>query len=361
MKNLIWLLYTSNPRKTWLLAFIFFVIGFQSFGQMPTYADTSSTSLKDLNFPENQSDLISPTSVTYTDWSFLGYTYENVSPYNLSYYKLVQVNASNARYESILEVSVQGDENYFQMQVTYRIRVDKYDGTSSRFDGLEVQCISGNPKAATFYVYNNALWIRSNFNFGEIYYRIVANFYPGSATAPSPLVGGTFGQTTTAPTGYLASTSTFGLKCDFDHNTFYRLPYTDVTGNVLVNGNVIIGKASQTNSSYKLDVNGNIRANKVVVNTTGADYVFAPSYTLADLDTLDSYIKRYNHLPGISSTRHMQKEGLDVGANQTMLLQKIEELTLYLIHQNKLLKKQAMAIDKLTKRMTQDEEGSEYK
>jgi hypothetical protein len=46
---------------------------------------------------------------------------------------------------------------------------------------------------------------------------------------------------------------------------------------------VLIGKTSQTNLAYKLDVNGNIRANKIVVNTTGADFVFDPGYHLLPL------------------------------------------------------------------------------
>lgn len=136
------------------------------------------------------------------------------------------------------------------------------------------------------------------------------------------------------------------------------VPYQNrFKGIVSVDGNVLVGKTTQANPDYKLDVNGDVRANKVVVNTTGADYVFDSSYSLPKLDTLDKYIRMHRHLPGIPSAGQMQNEGLDVGANQTMLLQKMEELTLYLIRQNGLIERQSKVIDDLTKRMAQLEHG----
>ena len=100
-------------------------------------------------------------------------------------------------------------------------------------------------------------------------------------------------------------------------------------------GNVLIGKTSQTNSGYILDVNGTGRLNQVVVNSTGADYVFDPGYRLLPLDDLESYVHKEHHLPGIASAGQMQQEGVNIGDNQTRLLAKIEELTLYLIKEDK--------------------------
>jgi len=110
------------------------------------------------------------------------------------------------------------------------------------------------------------------------------------------------------------------------------------------NGNVLIGKTTQTNTSYKLDVNGNIRANRMVVNTTGADFVFDPAYNLLPLSELGKYIQQHRHLPGIQPAVDMQQQGLDVGDNQTKLLQKIEELTLYMIDLNEKLVAQQQLI-----------------
>ncbi len=113
-------------------------------------------------------------------------------------------------------------------------------------------------------------------------------------------------------------------------------------------GNLLIGKTSQTNAAYKLDVAGSVRANKVVVNTTGADFVFDSSYQLLPLDKVESFIKANKHLPEIAPASDMQQNGLDVGGNQTKLLQKVEELTLYMIETNKKLAEQQKKIDNLT-------------
>ena len=104
---------------------------------------------------------------------------------------------------------------------------------------------------------------------------------------------------------------------------------------IYTNGIVIGATAALQNPNYKLNVFGDARANKVVVNTTGADFVFDSTYDLKSLDSVETYIKQNKHLPEIASADEMQKEGLDVGTNQTKLLQKIEELTLYIIEQNK--------------------------
>lgn len=105
-------------------------------------------------------------------------------------------------------------------------------------------------------------------------------------------------------------------------------------------GNVLIGKTSQANTGYKLDVDGPVHATRVVVNSNGADYVFDSSYNLRSLDEVESFIKSNHHLPEIAPAADMQANGIDLGDNQTKLLQKTEELTLYLIEQNKQLKEQ---------------------
>lgn len=101
------------------------------------------------------------------------------------------------------------------------------------------------------------------------------------------------------------------------------------------NGNVLINKTSQTNSAYKLDVNGMIRSNEVVVNTTGADFVFDENYELRKLEAVEKFIKENKHLPEIESAEEMSNNGVGVGKLNTQLLQKVEELTLYLIDLDK--------------------------
>jgi len=100
-------------------------------------------------------------------------------------------------------------------------------------------------------------------------------------------------------------------------------------------GHLLIGKTSQTNDAYKLDVSGSIRANEVVVNTTGADFVFENNYQLPSLSSVEAYIKANKHLPSVASASDMQQNGVGVSELQTSLLQKVEELTLYIIELEK--------------------------
>jgi hypothetical protein len=124
--------------------------------------------------------------------------------------------------------------------------------------------------------------------------------------------------------------------------SLYLTTYTGVinlgiSGNtslsVANSGNVLIGKTSQANTNYKLDVSGSARADKIVVNTTGADFVFDKKYTLPKLSYVRSYIYEHHHLPEIPSDKQMQANGLELGEMNTKLLQKVEELTLYAIQQ----------------------------
>ncbi|WP_121353939.1 hypothetical protein [Flavisolibacter nicotianae] len=98
------------------------------------------------------------------------------------------------------------------------------------------------------------------------------------------------------------------------------------------NGNVGIGMATLP-AGYRLAVNGDAIFTKIKVKQYSAwpDYVFHPKYKLPTLSEVEAYIKMHNHLPDLASAAEIEKEGIDIGANQAALLRKIEELTLYLI------------------------------
>jgi hypothetical protein len=106
-------------------------------------------------------------------------------------------------------------------------------------------------------------------------------------------------------------------------------------------GNVLIGKTTQTNSTYKLEVEGKVRATEIVVNSTGADFVFENNYKPRTLAELEQFVKTNKHLPEIPAASEMQTKGVSVSDMQTKLLQKVEELTLYMIElkkENEILK-----------------------
>jgi hypothetical protein len=99
------------------------------------------------------------------------------------------------------------------------------------------------------------------------------------------------------------------------------------------NGNVGIGTVIP---DAKLTVAGNVHAQEVKVTiAAGADFVFENDYELPALEKIEEYLKKNKRLPEIASAKEMQKNGLHLGKMNIKLLQKIEELTLYLIDQNK--------------------------
>jgi len=107
--------------------------------------------------------------------------------------------------------------------------------------------------------------------------------------------------------------------------------------NIDYNGNV--GINTLNTSGYTFNVNGTAVFDQVTVktfsgkpNTTPwADYVFANDYRLPSIYSLASYINVNKHLPGIPTAAEVERNGIDLGATQAKLLEKIEQLTLYTI------------------------------
>jgi hypothetical protein len=117
---------------------------------------------------------------------------------------------------------------------------------------------------------------------------------------------------------------------------------------IISNQRVLIG-ASDAPSNYLLAVNGSAIAQKVVVKQNiFADYVFKPEYKLRPLSEVEQYINQNGHLPNIPKEEEIKKNGLDLGDMNVKLLEKVEELTLYLIEmkkENEALKKRMQVLE----------------
>lgn len=107
----------------------------------------------------------------------------------------------------------------------------------------------------------------------------------------------------------------------------------------LGNGQFDWTKQTVFNNNGNVAVSGKLEATEVkVTQSPTADFVFEETYDLPKLEDVEKHIKEKKHLPEIASAKEMEKEGVNVGEFQIKLLQKIEELTLYTIEQNKKIK-----------------------
>ncbi len=145
----------------------------------------------------------------------------------------------------------------------------------------------------------------------------------------------------------LGTTNTLLIEANNTYGSQYNqriLFRTAVTDRLVIehDGNVGIGTSSPT---HKLDVLGTIRANEVKVATGWSDFVFEPDYELKSLEQVEEFIEENGHLPDIPSAEEVEENGISLGAMDAKLLQKIEELTLYVLELNKELEAQSSKLE----------------
>lgn len=99
------------------------------------------------------------------------------------------------------------------------------------------------------------------------------------------------------------------------------------------NGNLGIGTANP--NGWKLAVNGKIKAKEIKVDAGSRNFVFSNNYNLPKLKEVENHINEKGHLKDIPSAKEVEKNGISLGEMDSQLLQKVEELTLYTIQQQK--------------------------
>ena len=126
-----------------------------------------------------------------------------------------------------------------------------------------------------------------------------------------------------------AQTEIFNISDNGNNRTTLTLPKAD--------SYIGIGTSNFTdaNDTYRLAVKGAIRAERVRVYTTWADFVFDKNYQLPTLNEVEYHINKFGHLKDIPSSSEVEKNGIDLGDMNKRLLQKIEELTIYVIELQK--------------------------
>jgi len=189
----------------------------------------------------------------------------------------------------------------------------------------------------------------------------------------SPL--GNVGIGTISPTAQLHTTGTVRLAGLTGDSTQNRVLVSDTTGKLYYrnvsslnnrwiynNGtlydsvdNIAIGTSNPYN--YKLAVNGTAIFTKAKVKTAGTwpDYVFKRDYQLPSLQEVERFISANSHLPGILSANEVQLQGIDLGDHAAALLKKVEELTLYLIQQDKTITSQEAKLTEQEAKLTEQQ------
>lgn len=171
--------------------------------------------------------------------------------------------------------------------------------------------------------------------------------YIANSSTPTPLIYGDF---STKQLGINALPGTYTLNVGGPINATDVLVngvsvggdasyWTKAGSNVTTNYNIGVGTTLANNpNGYTFAVNGKIGAKEVQIENTSStwpDFVFKPEFKLRPLRDVESFIKDNGHLPEIPSEKQVKEEGIKVAEMNAKLLQKIEELTLYLIEANR--------------------------
>lgn len=161
----------------------------------------------------------------------------------------------------------------------------------------------------------------------------ISNKYSDDGSTNVPLIKGSFGTNASGDGSFLkfhlgttAATQTTGFLAIGDFKT---APGASGTG----------GLSIPSANGYRLIVQEGILSEKIKValrnSSDWADYVFEDNYKLMTLDEVESFIKENKHLPNVPSAEEMAQNGLDLTQTSAKLMEKIEELTLYVISLNK--------------------------
>jgi hypothetical protein len=126
-------------------------------------------------------------------------------------------------------------------------------------------------------------------------------------------------------------------------------PFRSTLGGLRIDNNGNVGIKTNNTQGYCLAVNGSaiFTSARVKAYNNWPDFVLGDDYQLVPLDSLSRYIQIYRHLPDMPSADNIRAVGIDLGDTDAALLKKVEELTLYVIDQNKILETQQKEIEAL--------------
>jgi len=229
---------------------------------------------------------------------------------------------------------------------------------------FQVKSNTDNQVNLLMYTHNQAQWNFYAQDDGRLIFKRTTNNPDGGVKMA--LKGNFVGIGTTSPSSLLDLKSSNNNRLRFNYqdtpsigfvpnngNSIFHISHTldnrltisqgsNVAQNELVtihnSGSVGIGTTNP--GVYKLAVKGKIRAEEIKVETGWADYVFREGYRLPTLKEVERHIKENGHLINIPSAKEVKANGIQLGEMNKLLLEKIEELTLYTLQQQNLLEVQ---------------------
>lgn len=289
-------------------------------------------------------------------------------------------------------------KNYSQISSNFVVKGDSdkfYPVTFSDIgwdDNVPTKLILGRSVTHTDSSWRGALM--ANFNYHVSNYGNGANFIEASITSSISFVGGWRDATPHGTCRCIiiwlrGGSTTYYYQSNYAVNPVVYddiqnpLPYNEVNGplhsfKTAPDNYVAANAALHTNDLYvmgkigigttdpdeKLTVKGKIHAQEVRIDMTGPlvpDYVFANDYKLRSLEEVEDFIKQNSHLPEIPSAATIEKNGLMLAEMNMNLLKKIEEMTLYMIEQNKKLEVQNIQIQLQNQRILSLEKNNKTK
>ncbi len=126
------------------------------------------------------------------------------------------------------------------------------------------------------------------------------------------------------------------------------------TGNYFNGEEIAMELSKDEQGENTLQLNGKVVASEVRISKPlTADFVFEEDYSLRDLSEVENFVKENKHLPEVPSAKDMEQNGVGVAQMNQLLLQKIEELTLYTIQQQKVIEQQGDLLKALDKKLNE--------
>jgi hypothetical protein len=239
-----------------------------------------------------------------------------------------------------------GGNGIVQSDGHFKIKVDKDNNAAN--DYFRVENSSGN--MAMNVVEDGVLSLASNT--GQILLLLNKGIHIGGATqragffhtqntVSAPAVEISSGDDSVADLrldahGRITMGGDFNIQLDDNNNGFNSMKLYDSAGNRVFAVDEDGGTTLNTTilpTGYKLAVDGKVICEELTVQLSGSwpDYVFAPEYELLTIEQLKKYVAVNKHLPNIPSASEIEKFGLSVGDMQNRMMEKIEELSLYII------------------------------